>query len=81
MKKLLFTALAVVAFSGVAMADTKVVEIKEDEVVFEDCTTSVMNYIDNVYDKDGTHSAAQNYDAYQAYLAGCQSKEKSITAA
>ena len=78
MKKLLFTALAVVAFSGVAMADT--LEVKEDKVFYEDCYTQAADYVDNVYDPNGTHTAEQNNVIYQAYLAGCLAK-KSITQA
>jgi hypothetical protein len=78
MKKLLFTALAVVAFSEIAMAGTH--EVKEMEVLAEDCQTKAMNYIDNDYDKDGTHTQMENHDAYQSYLAGCNSKEAAISA-
>ncbi|MFV8345143.1 hypothetical protein [Flavobacterium sp. ZB4P13] len=82
MKKLLFTALAVVAFSGVAMAGThEVKEVKEVEVVAEDCTTKAMNYIDNVYDPNGTRTPEQNHAAYQGYYQGCEdAKTKSISA-
>lgn len=78
MKKLVFTALTVVAFSGVAMAGTH--EVKEVKVLSDDCTTKAINYIDNDYDRDGTHTSVENHDAYQAYLAGCNNNEKSITA-
>ena len=70
MKKLVFTAIAVIAFSGVSMAETR--EAKKEVLPPTDCQTKAMDYIDNVYDKDGTHTAMQNYDAYHAYLAGCQ---------
>jgi hypothetical protein len=76
-----------VAFSGVAMADTlEVKEIKKEnkkkEVVLTvvDCYTSAANYVDNVYDPNGTHTSEQNNAIYQAYLAGCLA-EKSITQA
>lgn len=70
MKKLLFTALAVMAFSGVAMADT--LEVKEDKVFYEDCYTQAANYVDNVYDPNGTHSPQQNDAAYQGYYQACE---------
>jgi hypothetical protein len=69
MKKLVFTALAVVAFSGVAMANS--VEVKEDKVFYEDCYTKAADYVDKIYDKDGTHTNEENNVVYQAYLAGC----------
>ncbi|SHL48288.1 hypothetical protein [Flavobacterium xanthum] len=76
MKKLVFTALAVVAFSGVAMAGTQ-----EVKVLTEDCQTKAMNYIDNVYDPNGTKSPEQNYAAYQGYLQACDdAKTAKITA-
>ncbi|MGZ9676880.1 hypothetical protein [Flavobacterium sp. GNP001] len=74
MKKMIFTALAVVAFSGAAIANTG--EDKTKKVVADDCQTKAMNYIDNDFDKDGTHTATEVHDAYQAYLAGCYSKPK-----
>lgn len=55
-------------------------EVKEMEVLAEDCQTKAMNYIDNDYDKDGTHTQLENHDAYQSYLAGCNSKEVAISA-
>jgi hypothetical protein len=71
MKKLLFTALAVVAFSGVVVAEN--LEVKEDKVFYEDdCKTKAMNYVDNVYDPNGTHSPEQNNAAYQGYLQACE---------
>lgn len=79
MKKLVLTALAVVAFSGVAMAGTH--EEKEVKVLADDCMTKAMNYIDNVYDPNGTKSPTQVNAAYQGYLQGCQdSKTASISA-
>jgi hypothetical protein len=77
----------VVAFSFAAMANTgegieKVVISSDNkvEILVEDCQTKAINYIDNEYDKDGTHTPRENHDALNAYLAGCQGKEASISA-
>ena len=78
-KKLLFSAVAVLAFNGVAMANSA--EVKDEVVISiqskliilaESCETKAMDYIDRDYDSDGVHSAMENHDAYQAYLAGCK---------
>ena len=68
-----------VAFSGVAMANTLALkegkkEKQKKEVVLkvQDCTTKAMNYVDRVYDDNGTHSAEQNYAAYQGYYQACE---------
>ena len=79
MKKLVLNALAVVAFSGAAMAKTG--EVAEVKILQDDCMTKAMNYIDNVYDPNGTKSPTQVNAAYQGYLQGCQdSKTASISA-
>lgn len=72
MKKMIFTALAVVAFSGVSFAGTK--EVKKEVLPPTDCQTKAMNYVDNVFDPNGTHTAAENNAAYQGYVAGCEGK-------
>lgn len=82
MKKLLFTALAVVAFNGIAMANT--IEVKEEiisnsikieltnqQAEVKDCYTKAADYVDNVYDPNGNHSSTQNNAVFQAYLDGC----------
>jgi hypothetical protein len=69
MKKLVFTALAVVAFSVSAMAGTK--EVKKAKVAADDCYTKAMNYITNVYDPNGTKTNQECEAAYQGYLQGC----------
>ena len=79
MKKLLFTALTIVAFSGAAMAGTH--EVKEMEILSEDCYLQAADYVDTVYDPNGTHTAAENEAAYQGYYAGCEAnKTPRITA-
>jgi hypothetical protein len=79
MKKLLFTALAVVAFSGVAMASN--LEVKEMEVLSEECYVEAGDYLDNEYDPNGTRTDEQNEAAYQGYYAACEAnKTPRITA-
>jgi hypothetical protein len=88
MKKMIFTAMAVLAFSAVSMANT--IEVKEEVVVnneskeektvvhlevFADCYTKAMNYLDR-YDRDGSHSQSQNEAVYNAYLNGCLQANK-----
>ena len=85
-KKMIFTAMAVLAFSAVSMANT--IEVKEEVVVNNeskvkktvvqikdaDCYEKAANYIDNVYDRNHNHTQEQNHDAFQAYLDGCLGK-------
>lgn len=89
MKKMIFTAMAVLAFSAVSVANT--IEVKEEVVVnneskevktlASDCFTKAMNYIDKVYDPNGTKSPAEVEAAYQGYIKGCEdAKEKSLSA-
>ncbi len=76
MKKLFFTAIALLAFSGISMAST--VEVKESAVT--DCYSRAGDYIDNVYDPCGTHTAEENNAVYQAFLAGCLKPGKVVSA-
>jgi len=75
MKKLLFTALAVVTFSGGAMAETQ--EIKDKELLVEsnDCYNQAADYVSNVFDPDGVKSDSENEAAYQGYYAACEGKK------
>ncbi len=74
MKKLVFTALAVVAFSGVSFAGTK--EVKVEVAPPADCQTLAMDYIDEVYDRNHTHTNVENNIAYQGYLQGCEDQQQ-----
>jgi hypothetical protein len=73
MKKLVFTALAVVAFSATSFAATK--EVKENKVYGNDCYQKAADYVSNEYDPNNTHTQEQNEAAYQAYYAGCEDKQ------
>lgn len=86
MKKLIFTVLTVISFSGVSFANSDGVKeenkatagnVKKLEF-FGDCYSKAADYIDNQYDPQGTHTDAQNNDAYQAYLAGCQGNKLTV---
>ncbi len=83
MKKMIFTAMAVLAFSAVSVANT--IEVKEEVVVnkeskvektvvhlkvFADCYTKAMKYLDR-YDRNHNHTQSQNEAVYNAYLNGC----------
>lgn len=73
MKKLLFTALAVVAFSGVAMANNLEVE---KAVVFNDpCASKAADYTDS-QDPNGTNSPEKNNENYRAYYQGCYDEQQ-----
>ncbi|RTZ04279.1 hypothetical protein EKM03_11840 [Flavobacterium sp. GSP6] len=62
-----------VAFSGVAMAGTH--EVKEMEVLSEECYVKAADYVDNEYDPNGTHTDAQNEAAYQGYYDACEANK------
>ena len=49
MKKLFFTAIAMIAFSGVSMANT--IEEKEEIVIVDDCQQNVIDYYESVMDE------------------------------
>lgn len=65
MKKLVFTAIAVIAFSGVSMAETTEVKIVENYgmIVAEsgDCETFAMDFIDEY---DSNHPGAEMEISY-----------------
>jgi len=74
MKKLVFTAIAVIAFSGVSMAETT--EVKSDVKVLaeqleatpcEDRAIDVYEYVMNEYNNGG-----DDIDLLNALLANCQ---------
>ncbi|NRT11654.1 hypothetical protein HNQ00_001279 [Flavobacterium sp. 14A] len=53
--------------------DEVVISIQSKLIILgESCETKAMDYIDGDYDSDGDHTAMENHDAYQAYLAGCK---------
>lgn len=60
MKKIFFTAIALAAYNVISMAST--FEVKENAV--EDCYSRAADYIDNVYDPYGTHTAEENNAVY-----------------
>lgn len=70
MKKLVFTAFAVVAFSGVAMANT--VEAKEEVVLVTDCENWAMDFLDN-WDSDNEASGVGAHDVYRELVEMCDS--------
>jgi hypothetical protein len=83
MKKMIFTAMAVLAFSAVSMANTievkeEVVENKDSKVkgtivrltVFADCYSKAVAYLER-YDRYNRNSQAHNEAVYNAYLDGC----------
>jgi hypothetical protein len=78
-KKLLFTALAVVAFSGVAMAEDS--SEKEAFLFSRDCFAEGADYINNEYDPNNTRSNEDNEEAYTAYYTQCQKEEGQYIAA
>jgi hypothetical protein len=64
MKKMIFTAMAVLAFSAVSMANT--IEVKE-EVVAEDCYEKAMDAVDIAEEDDPIF----NFYLYQVVLRNC----------
>ncbi|WP_310378552.1 hypothetical protein [Flavobacterium sp.] len=62
MKKLVFTAIAVIAFSGAALAST-VVEVNCEQVAIAAL---------EVADADGHMTQQQSHDFYQGQLTACQ---------
>lgn len=70
MKKLLFTAVALVAFSGVSMAETK--EVKKTNVVGSDCEYIAILVMDNWYGSQFLTDVGFIY-AYRAIVEDCDS--------
>lgn len=70
MKKLLLTALTIVAFNRVAMASTvAVVEVNDD------CTTKAMDATEK-YDSNGSKSNEENHAYYRGYKDSCDKENK-----
>jgi hypothetical protein len=81
MKKLLFTALAVVAFSGVSVAGTKEIKVVEQKVLFTDCV-AVAIVATETADPESEWTAAQTNAFYQGIYDACQTsqpKDKVLT--
>jgi hypothetical protein len=82
--KLVFTALAMVAFSGIAMANT--LEVNESlntvesngnliSIIYEDgdCTMWAVDTLDN-FDRDNELTPIEAHNAYQELIALCEAK-------
>jgi hypothetical protein len=70
MKKLFFTAIALVAFSGISMASI----VEKGKVVTYDCSTAYDRPFRNVINGGGTQEQADR--AGKAAVAACEKKHK-----
>ncbi|MGZ9676884.1 hypothetical protein [Flavobacterium sp. GNP001] len=76
MKKLVFTALAVVAFSGAAIAKTEEVKEVKEETLFTNCSTVAQDKLEK-YEKDnGCLSGAGATLMYKLFYDRCVSDNK-----
>ena len=73
MKKLLFSAIALVAFSGVSMANT----IEEERTI--DCVQVAIAALDAA-DPNNTMTNVQAHNFYQAQYNACEKSKKSLSA-
>lgn len=77
MKKLLFTALAVVAFSGVSFAATKEIKVVEEKVLFTDCVAVAIAATETA-DPESKWTAEQTNAFYQGIYNACQTYSQKI---
>lgn len=70
MKKLIFTTLAMVAFSGVAVANT--VEEVEDKTLFTECENWAIDQM-TLTDPDNQMPPEEAHDEYRYYVELCDS--------
>jgi hypothetical protein len=71
MKKVIFSAIAMIAFVGSSMANT--CEIKEEQKLLleKSCEEKAMDYTDNIHGSD-----MEIYQAYVGYLRACNDAKK-----
>ncbi|OUD36562.1 hypothetical protein [Flavobacterium sp. FPG59] len=76
MKKLVFIALAVVAFSGAAMAKTEEVKEVKEETLFTDCSTVAQNKLEKYEKENGCLTGTQATLIYKLFYNRCVSDNK-----
>lgn len=67
-KKLVFTALAVVAFSATSFAETR--EVKVDEILFTACEDEAMGKMDSL-DPEDEMPPEEAHNVYRGYVEAC----------
>jgi hypothetical protein len=77
MKKVIFSAIAMIAFVGTSMANAS--EIKKSEVflVVKTCEEKAMDYLD-ARDPNNVLTSTQAHEIYTAFLSGCANTNKSV---
>ncbi|MFH6995225.1 hypothetical protein [Flavobacterium sp. FlaQc-48] len=77
MKKIIFTAFAVVVFNGISMANSIIQtedKMKIDKVSYQDCNVWAMNFCEEI---NGWHSnnSINSYNTYRTMVEFCESFE------
>ena len=80
MKKLFFTAIALVAFSGISMASVVEVKVEKDVPVLKvDCVKVAIAAMDAA-DPNNVFTHEQAYEFFQGQLHACYKSPKQLTA-